>query len=49
MLQVDEVCKQSYIFSNPSMQPGHECSSITGMLNSCYLYSLLLVFSMLVE
>ena len=50
MLRVDEVCKHSYIFSNPSIQPGHECFVFTGVVNSCYgPYSLLSVSDMLVE
>ena len=49
-LRVDEVCKHSYMFSNPSIQPGHECFVITGMVNSCYgPYSLLSISNMLVE
>ena len=44
-----EVWKHSYIFSNPSIQPGHECFLMTGMVNSCYgPYSLLLIYCMLV-
>ena len=49
MVRIEEVCKHSYIFSNPSIQPGHECFVITGMVNSnCYYgpYSLLLIFCM---
>ena len=50
MLQVDEVCKHLYIFSNPKIQSDHECFVITGVVNSGYgLYSLLLIFCMLVE
>ena len=34
-----------YIFSNPSMQTGHECFLTIGMVNSCYgPYSILLIF-----
>ena len=48
MLRVDEVFKHSYIFSNPSIQPGHECFVITGVVNSCYgPYSLLSITHML--
>ena len=36
LLGVDEVCKHSYIFSNSSIQPGHERFVITGVGNSCY-------------
>ena len=44
MVRVDEVCKRSCIFLNPSTQPGHECSVIIGLVSSCYgLYSLLLL------
>ena len=50
MLRVDEVCKHSYIFSNSSIQPGHDCFATTWMVNSCYhLYILLLIFSILIE
>ena len=50
MLRVDEVCKHSYIFSNSSIQPGHDCFVTTWMVNSCYhLYILLLIFSILIE
>ena len=49
MLRVDEICKHSYMFSNPSIQSGCECFVITGMVNSCYgPYSLLFIFYMLV-
>ena len=44
MLRVDEVCQHSYIFSYSSIQPGHECFVITGMV-----HSRLLIFCMLVE
>ena len=30
MLRVDEVCKHSHMFSNPSIQPGHECYHCDG-------------------
>ena len=50
MLQVDDVCKHSYIFSNSSVQTGHECFVITGMVNSCYgPYSVLLIFCIVAE
>ena len=50
MLRVDEVCKHSYIFSNPSIQSGYECFAITGIVDSCYgPHSLLFIFCMLVE
>ena len=50
MLQVDDVCKHSYIFSNSSVQSGYESFIITRKVNSCYgPYSLLLIFCMLVE
>ena len=50
MLRVDEVCKDSYMFSNPSIQSDYECFVITGMVSSCYgPYSLLFIFCMLVE
>ena len=45
MLRVDEVGKHSYVFSNPSMQPGHKCFVFIEMDNSCYgPYLLLLIF-----
>ena len=47
MLRVGKVCKHSYIFSNPAIQPGHECFVITGVVNSCYgPYSLLSITDM---
>ena len=50
MLRFDEVYKHSYIFSNLSIQPGHKCFVITGMVSSCYgRYSILLIFCLLVE
>ena len=50
MLCIKEVCKYSYISSNPSMQPGHECPVLTGIVNPCYSSLLpLFVFGMLVE
>ena len=36
MLQVDQVCRHSYISSNLSIQPGYEWLITTGMVNSCY-------------
>ena len=50
MMLVEEVCKHSYISSNSSVQPSHECLVITGMARSCCgRYSLLFIFGMLVE
>ena len=50
MLQVDEVCKHSYMFSKTSLESGYDCFVISGMVNSCYgPYSLLFKFCMLVE
>ena len=50
MLCIKEVCKYSYISSNPSMQPGHECPVLTGIVNPCYSSLLpLFIFGMLVE
>ena len=50
MLRVDEVCKHSSIFSKPSIQPGHECFVIRGMVNSCMVrIHFFLKFCMLVE
>ena len=50
ILKVEVVCKCSSIFSNLSIQPGHECFVITGTVNPCYgLYSLSLILVMLVE
>ena len=50
MLRVDEVCKHSYIFSNLSIEPGHECFVITRMVNYCYgACSHLLIFCLAVE
>ena len=50
MLQVDEVCKHLYIFSNPSIQPGQECFVIPGVVKSFYgLCSLSLIFGVLVK
>ena len=50
MLRVDEVCKYSYIFSNVSIKPGHECFVITGLVNSCHgPYSPLSISDMLVD
>ena len=41
MLPVEEVCKHSDIYCNPSIQHGHECFAITGMVNPCYVQCLL--------
>ena len=50
MLCIKEVCKYPYISSNPSMQPGHECPVLTGIVNPCYSSLLpLFIFGMLVE
>ena len=50
MLCIKEVWKYSYISSNPSMQPGHECPVLTGIVNPCYSSLLpLFIFGMLVE
>ena len=50
MLGVDEVCKHSYVFSNPSIQSGYECFVVTWIVSSCYgPYSLWFIFFMLIE
>ena len=50
MLRIDEVCKHSYIFSRPSIQPAHECFVITEVVNFFYgPYSLLSIYDMWVE